>query len=100
VTGFDGRGNPTGICTYYTGHGNPVYALCGWDLTGTPLYVTPTSRPTFTYSEFGTFTLPSGYTAYGWLQVKMNGYSIEKRVKQDRGNEAAAHPPQLAGYQA
>lgn len=80
VTGFDGNGHPIGICTYYAGVGrgaHPVYARCGWTLTGASLYVTPlATAPTFTYSsDFDDFTLPDGYTGSGWDQGSdANGY--------------------------
>jgi hypothetical protein len=77
VTGFDSAGNPTGICTYYNSRGFVFYADCGWDLSGKPLYAIPlTVAPKFTYGTLGQFTLPTGYTAYGWDQAHGNGYTL------------------------
>jgi hypothetical protein len=73
VTGFDANGHPTGICTYYAGYGrtgHPIYARCGWSLTGASLYLTPLdAAPVFAYSsDFDDIALPNGYTGSGWDQ--------------------------------
>jgi len=84
VLGFDGNGNPTGICTYYNSHGTPVYASCGWDLSGNALYNTPLSITPYQVSlleslngkPFGQVPLPNGAEYIGWTMATLNGDTV------------------------
>lgn len=73
VLGFDSSGNPEGICTYYNFRGFPVYAYCGWDLSGQPVYATPAALTPYQVSQLETYGEP---IAGGWLQAAENGYSV------------------------
>jgi hypothetical protein len=73
VTGFDSAGNPEGLCTYYEGNGFPLYAYCGWDLSGAPLYATPAPLSPYQASKLFVYGEPM---PGGWLQAQENGYRL------------------------
>lgn len=78
VEGFDVAGNPYGYCTYYNSRGFPLYAACGWDLAGNPVYANPISRPVFLTGEFG--GCPNDVEGRCWLQAEQNDYSVWVRI--------------------